>query len=207
MIRAALFTTLLLSVARRVSCADGMLRVGAWNSPRGFTLRGRTVLIVGFGHVGRALAPVLEREMTRWISLITEGRYTAARVDPETLAVSLRDAGGRYRDGTRVSHGTAEQVHLVLRLVLAQLLTAGHDRCPVLLDDPTVHADDQRAVAALDYLREASREHQVVLFTQETRVVEWARERLDPDIDSMVALAGSLAQPDDGTLPGISHIA
>ena len=51
--------TLLLSVARRVSCADRMLRLGAWDSPRGFTLRGRTVLIVGFGHVGRALAPIL----------------------------------------------------------------------------------------------------------------------------------------------------
>lgn len=138
----------------------------------------------------RVLAPRLEAEMTRWVPTVTQGRYVGAQVDPETLAVRLRGADGKVRDAAMVSHGTAEQVHLVLRMVLSRLLTDGIERCPVLLDDPTVHADPDRKVDMLDYLQEVSRSHQVVVFSQEAHVARWAAEHLDPDIDSLVWLSG-----------------
>ena len=136
----------------------------------------------------RVIAPQLEKEMSKWVPVVTAGRYTHALVDPESLAIRLRDQDGFVRDASLVSHGTAEQVHLVLRMVLAQLLSTGADRCPVLLDDPTVHCDAGRTVEVLEYLRELSRSHQVIVFSQELDVAQWASERLDPDIDRFVQL-------------------
>ena len=137
----------------------------------------------------RALAPRLEEEMTRWVPTVTGGRYVSAQVDPETLAIRLRGADGKVRDASLVSHGTAEQVHLVLRVVLADLLTYEHERCPVLLDEPTVHADPRRTAEVLEFLRAVSRRHQVVVFSQEAEVASWAEERLDPDVDRLVRLS------------------
>jgi hypothetical protein len=137
----------------------------------------------------RVLAPRLEEEMTRWVPTVTGGRYVSAQVDPETLAIRLRGADGKVRDASLVSHGTAEQVHLVLRVVLADLLTYEHERCPVLLDEPTVHADPRRTAEVLEFLRAVSRRHQVVVFSQEAEVASWAEERLDPDVDRLVRLS------------------
>ncbi len=154
----------------------------------------RSFLAAAHDHAHRALAPRLEREMTRWVPIVTAGRYVEAQVDPETLAVRVRSRDGQSRDAGLLSHGTAEQVHLALRVVLAQLLTSQHERCPVLLDDPTVHADPERTIEILEWLREVSRDHQVVVFSQEAQVAEWARERLDPDIDTVVRLdSGAMA--------------
>ena len=89
----------------------------------------------------RLLAPQLRELMTEWIPVITQERYVDALVDPETLEVTLQTADGGRHEAVLLSHGTAEQVYLLLRMILAQVLTNKHERCPVLLDDPTVHAD------------------------------------------------------------------
>jgi DNA repair protein SbcC/Rad50 len=136
----------------------------------------------------RMLAPQLESEVTRWMAPVTGGRYDRARVDPETLQMRLRESTGRWRDASLVSHGTAEQVHLVLRVVLAKILTRPHEQCPLILDDPTVHADARRKIEMLEFLREVSRETQVIVFSQEAQVIEWAAERLDPVIDRSISL-------------------
>lgn len=125
------------------------------------------------------LAPELGIEMTRWIPKVTEGRYKEVQVDPGDLSVTLVTAAGDRRDAQLVSQGTMEQVYLVLRLVLAQVLSAAHEACPVLLDDPTVHADAARKTEILNYLFAASREHQVIVFSQEQEVLDWAKNQPD----------------------------
>ncbi len=125
------------------------------------------------------LAPKLGTEMTRWIPQITGGRYMEIQVDPGDLNVTLVTAAGERRPARLVSRGTTEQAYLVLRLVLAQVLSADHETCPVLLDDPTVHADSTRKTEILNYLLAASREHQVVVFSQEQEVLDWAKNQPD----------------------------
>ena len=125
------------------------------------------------------LAPELGAEMTRWIPQITSGRYKEVQVDPGDLNVTLVTAAGDRRPARLVSRGTAEQAYLVLRLVLAQVLSADHEPCPVLLDDPTVHADSTRKTEILDYLLAASREHQIIVFSQEQEVLEWVKNQPD----------------------------
>ena len=125
------------------------------------------------------LAPKLGLEMTRWIPQVTDGRYKEVQVDPGDLSVTLVTAAGDRRDAHLVSRGTMEQAYLVLRLVLAQVLSAAHETCPVLLDDPTVHADAARKTEILNYLLAASREHQVIVFSQEQEVLDWAKNQPD----------------------------
>lgn len=125
------------------------------------------------------LAPKLGAEMTRWIPQITGGRYKKVQVDPGDLNVTLVTAVGDRRPARLVSRGTTEQAYLVLRLVLAQVLSAGHETCPVLLDDPTVHADSSRKTEILDYLLAVSHEHQVIVFSQEQEVLDWAKNQPD----------------------------
>ena len=123
------------------------------------------------------LAPRLGKDMRPWIPKVTKGRYWEVQVDPGNLNVTLVTAAGDRRDARLVSRGTTEQVYLVLRLVLAQVLSADHEMCPVLLDDPTVHADATRKTEILNYLLEASKEHQVIVFSQEQEVLDWARKQ------------------------------
>ncbi|MCC6184193.1 MAG: AAA family ATPase [Microthrixaceae bacterium] len=128
--------------------------------------------------VHRDIAPLLRETLVRRLPAVTAGRYTDVAVDPQTLAVRVRGASGQWRAARMLSFGTAEQIHLLLRLALVELLTADHDTCPLLLDDVTVHADDERTRAILEVLREASATRQVVLFTQEESVARWARGHL-----------------------------
>ena len=123
------------------------------------------------------VAPRLAEQMSPWIPKVTNGRYARVEVDPGDLCVTLVTAAGERRNAQLVSRGTTEQVYLVLRLVLAQVLSADHEACPVLLDDPTVHADAGRKNEMLDYLLAASKQHQVILFSQEQEVLDWARQQ------------------------------
>ncbi len=128
--------------------------------------------------VHRDIAPVLARTLTRWLPEVTDGRYTEAVVDPASLEVRLRAAGHEWRAATALSVGTAEQVHLLLRVALAEHLTAPGESCPLVLDDVTVQADDARTPRVLDVLLALADDRQVVLFSQEPEVSAWADRRL-----------------------------
>jgi hypothetical protein len=126
--------------------------------------------------VHSTIAPALEKTLRTWLPLVTDGRYVDAAVDPASLTVRVCAASETWHQASRLSLGTAEQVYLLLRVALAQHLAS--EPCPLLLDDVTVQADDARTRAVLDLLLQLSADRQIVLFAQESAVVEWARERL-----------------------------
>jgi hypothetical protein len=128
--------------------------------------------------VHRDIAPVLAATLRQWLPGITGGRYRDVIVDPATLQVQVCGESRRWRRAERLSYGTADQIYLLLRIALADHLTTGHDSCPLILDDVTVHADSVRTTAILALLLQISAERQVILFTQEDQVANWAREHL-----------------------------
>jgi DNA repair protein SbcC/Rad50 len=138
----------------------------------------RGFLVDAQERVHRTIAPLLAEKLQIRLAQITDGRYREVTVDPESLHVQVRDAEGRWRDASVLSHGTAEQIYLLLRVAMAEVLTPVGASCPLLLDDTTVHSDSDRTLAVLDVLHEVSADHQVVLFTQEQDVLAWARESL-----------------------------
>jgi uncharacterized protein YhaN len=128
--------------------------------------------------VYRDIAPRLASLVGRDLARVTADRYTEAFVDPGTLAVRVRGSGAPPRDADHLSIGTAEQVYLLLRVALAEHLVKAGEDSPLLLDDVTVHADHGRASRLLDVLLAVAARHQVVLFTQQAQVRDWAREQL-----------------------------
>jgi exonuclease SbcC len=127
--------------------------------------------------VHRDIAPVLAATLQARLGRVTGGRYTEAIVDPQTLQVQVRGPGGTWRPADHLSHGTAEQVYLLLRVAMSEILTDAEP--PLLLDDVTVQSDPVRTLALLDVLHQVSADHQVVLFSQESEVKDWAKSHLE----------------------------
>jgi uncharacterized protein YhaN len=122
---------------------------------------------------------------------VTAGRYWDVRVDPESLAIQVCGANGKWRDASALSHGTAEQIFLLLRVALAEQLVRPGEVCPLLLDDITVHSDVERTQAILGCLQAISRERQVILFSQQESVLAWASENLGGPASRLIKLDSS----------------
>jgi DNA repair exonuclease SbcCD ATPase subunit len=138
--------------------------------------------------VHREVVPELTALLRAWLPRLTEERYVDVRMDPATLAVEVCGTERDFRRADLLSHGTAEQIYLLLRVALAARLTEGHDSCPLLLDDVTVHADPERTHRMLEFLHRLSAERQIVLFAHQDQVREWAHARFDGERDALIEL-------------------
>jgi len=138
--------------------------------------------------VNRNLAPVLKSTVEEWLGQVTNGRYTECKVDPESLKVEVRGPGIDWRRAELLSHGTREQVYLLLRLALARHLTRPDEVCPLILDDVLTSYDEERREVVLDTLFALSGQTQVILFSHDREVAEWARIHLDGESDSLILL-------------------
>ena len=126
--------------------------------------------------VHRSVAPVLAKTVREWLPRVTGGRYTDCRLDPQNLAVEVATPNGRWQRAEFLSHGTAEQVYLLLRLALSRHLTS--QSCPLILDDAVAASDSRRKLDLLEALLAVSESTQVILFTHEDDVLLWARGKL-----------------------------
>src|SRR5436309_1636694 len=131
--------------------------------------------------VHRDIAPFLAEVVRQWLP----ERYVDARVDSQTLQVQVCDQNGEWRDVARLSHGTAEHIYLLLRLALVEYLTKPSEVCPLILDDITLQSDTRRKETILNTLRKVSEKRQVILFTQEEEVLQWAKKNL-PEPESQI---------------------
>jgi len=144
--------------------------------------KARTHLEAAQDEVHRMLAPDLREALEKRLSLVTSGRYSAVRIDPEEgMEVQLEVDDGVYRSATELSHGTVDQTYLLLRIGLAEALGDRKESAPLFLDDATVHSDTDRTRRFLDLLLALSDERQIVLFSQEQEVRKWAAGRLGRD--------------------------
>lgn len=138
----------------------------------------------------RDIAPILTQTVLEWLPGVTDGRYTGCRIDPENLLVEVRTPGGRWRSAELLSHGTAEQIYLLLRFALSRHLTGEGENCPLILDDVVGASDAVRKRAVLQTLHALARATQVILFTHEDDVRDWARESLTGSDARLIELAG-----------------
>jgi exonuclease SbcC len=140
--------------------------------------------------VHRDIAPVLAAGLRQWLADVTQGRYTDARVDPSDLSIQVLGPDHQWRDAHRLSHGTAEQIYLLLRIVLAERLVRAGETCPLLLDDVLVQCDRVRKRSLLNVISAVSRARQVILLTQEEEVLQWAQQHV-VEPDRLVLLPGT----------------
>ncbi|MBB2989655.1 hypothetical protein FHR72_001118 [Mycolicibacterium iranicum] len=135
-----------------------------------------------------SIAPALANQMRPWLPRVTNGRYHDVSVDPADLTINVTERTGQVRRADRLSLGTTEQIYLLLRVTLSQVLSGGAETAPLIFDDVTTQSDNTRTVAVMELLHELSTEHQVILFTQEEEVVEWAQQNIEPPRDKTIAL-------------------
>ena len=144
--------------------------------------------------VHRDIAPKLRESVCNHLSRITAGRYTDCRIDPQSLTVEVRNGNGAWREAQWLSHGASEQIYLLLRMALAEHLSAPNETCPLILDDPIATSDAERREAVLDTLLALSESTQVVLFTHDTDTRDWARRHLSEP-------TGALRELDRASVP------
>ncbi len=87
-----------------------------------------------------------------------------------------------------VSHGTRDQVALLLRLALCEVLGGAGERTPLLLDEPLLTADPVRRDRLIEFLHDLSATHQVVISTADPAMIE-AVSRITLGDSAVVRLA------------------
>ena len=122
----------------------------------------------------RTATRYLERRMVVDLERVTAGRYRRVKVDDENLAVRVfAPERGDWVDVASLSQGTLDTVYLAARIGLVRLVT-GDRRPPLVMDDPFVTLDDERAMRALELLKDISTDFQVIYLTTSDRYDEAA---------------------------------
>ena len=130
----------------------------------------------------RTATRYLERRMVADLERVTAGRYRRVQVDDENLSLRVYAPElGDWVDVSSLSQGTLDTVYLAERIGLVRLVTGDRDP-PLVMDDPFVTLDDERATRALDLLRDISNDFQVIYLT--------TSDRYDAKADAVVVLDG-----------------
>ncbi len=127
----------------------------------------------------------LERRMAGDVTRITGGRYRRVRISDEDLSVQVfAPERGDWVPVSHLSRGTLDATYLAARIALVRFATGGR-RPPLLLDDPFVTLDADRAAGALEVVRNLAADQQVVYLT--------TSDRYDALADAVVVLDGPTA--------------
>jgi uncharacterized protein YhaN len=119
------------------------------------------------------------------VARITDGRYRRVRISDEDLSVEVfAPERGDWVPVSQLSRGTLDALYLAARIALVRFATGGR-RPPLLLDDPFVTLDADRAARALEVVKDLAADQQVVYLT--------TSDRYDAVADAVVVLAGPTA--------------
>lgn len=122
----------------------------------------------------RNFAPSVGRFLGSGLSRITGNRYKQVFLDSSTLGVTAEvPETRRLEDVEMLSRGTRAAAYLLLRIGLAQHMSAMGEPVPLILDDPLVDLDDVRVENFLELLLELSGEAQILLFTKDEETKTW----------------------------------
>ena len=121
------------------------------------------------GELQRRFSPALGRRAGEIFARLTGGKYQRVTLDRQLSAAVEAEGDAVARDACLLSQGAFDQLYLAVRLAICQAVLPPEKDVPLILDDTLTSFDDGRAAAALDYLREMSRERQILLFTCQER--------------------------------------
>jgi uncharacterized protein YhaN len=137
----------------------------------------------------RTATRYLEKRMVVDLERVTAGRYRRVKVDDENLGLRVyAPERGDWVDVSTLSQGTLDTVYLAARIGLVRLVT-GDRRPPLVMDDPFVTLDDERAARALELLHDISADFQVIYLT--------TSDRYDKTADKVVQLPAATALTPD----------
>jgi uncharacterized protein YhaN len=110
-------------------------------------------------------ADLLEGEISRYIAIVTDGRYSQVKINESDLSIStFSPERNDWVDVLYLSRATQDQFYICARLALVRLVAEGK-RPPILLDDPFVNFHPKRLRKMIAVLQEIAKQHQILLFT------------------------------------------
>ncbi len=109
--------------------------------------------------------PVKDR-VVPWLVRLSAGRYPGLELDRDMRPSTVVPALGGVDEASirQLSFGTQEQLALLVRLALVDLLSSEERQC-LLLDDSLVNTDGTRMAVAREILQEVSRTSQLLVLT------------------------------------------
>ena len=131
----------------------------------------REVLRGAAREVHRAFAPHLNKSLERDLPRVTGGRYRQAVVGDDLSIQVVAPETGQLVQASALSRGTQSQIYLVERLAVTTMLDATTGGAPLLLDDPFARFDDKRRRYGLEVLAEMAGGRQVILFSEDERLM------------------------------------
>jgi DNA repair exonuclease SbcCD ATPase subunit len=98
--------------------------------------------------------------------------FPQAEIDlGENFAVEgLKRSGPASELFGRLSHGTQEQIAVLIRLAMGAMVCERGEDVPIILDDALVYSDDDRIEQMFDAINRAGRNQQVIVFTCRARL-------------------------------------
>jgi hypothetical protein len=170
--------------------------------------RAATLIEDAARRVHRDVAPRLASSVTARLALLTEGRYDAVDVDAERFAVALHcTERPELIPLELLSHGTRDQVSLLLRLALTEVLGDAGEPVPLLLDDPLLTADPTRRRAAVQFLLSLSETNQVVITTTHPGLADQVAREGGEDCAVVVLGRTPMLAARDGGGATVTHLA
>lgn len=137
-------------------------------------------------------SPALGRRAAEIFSQLTAGRYSGVVLD-RAFHLSAEPAGDPvYRDAALLSAGTVDQLYLAVRLAICELVLPQEAGVPLILDDALANFDTGRCEAALEWLKEAARDRQILLFTCHDREAAFFRGDGEVSIQELTEAAAQV---------------
>ncbi len=131
-----------------------------------------------FEHMQSSFAPIVNSKTGHIFSALTKGAYKDLSVskDFDVLVKDVR--ADKMANWEYLSAGAADQLYFSLRMAISEIFSEDLGGLPIFLDDPFVQYDDERRFAALNFLREYSKEKnsQIILFTCHKAVLDLCRD-------------------------------
>ncbi len=128
----------------------------------------RQVLEEGHKQTLSRAADVLEKELCKHISTITDGRYNQVKIEQtKDLDLSIQTYSPEKQDWVNVSElsrATQDQFYICARFALVNIITEGK-KPPLLLDDPFVNFHPKRLQRTIPLLQELAKVNQILIFT------------------------------------------
>lgn len=107
----------------------------------------------------------LEKQIERYLTVFTDGKYRQVKVNKETLEFGVYSAEkGDWVKPEDLSGGVIDEFYLSFRLALAKLIF-GDKKPPLILDDPFVNFDSVRLANTLNFFQTLASDYQIIIFT------------------------------------------
>jgi hypothetical protein len=127
-------------------------------------------------NIKRNTLPMLSQNFGEIAKKITNGKYDHIKVDENYQIKALEPYLENIIDVAVLSGGALEQIYLSLRLSIADSVTKGKEKLPIILDEVFAYYDDERTFESYRMLKEFYQNRQIVLFTCKSREIEIAQE-------------------------------